>query len=80
MSLPNGQSRRQGMQRPSLLLVFLGAALPAWAQQEPVQAPARIIINVTGSNIPRTDLETALPVQRITREDIERSDVRGIAQ
>ncbi len=28
---------------------------------------------VTGSNIPRTDVETALPIQVITREDIERS-------
>ncbi|HHW4678649.1 MAG TPA: TonB-dependent receptor, partial [Xylella sp.] len=30
-------------------------------------------ITVTGSNIPRTDTETASPVQVLTREDIARS-------
>ena len=32
-------------------------------------------VNVTGSNIPRVEAETALPVQIITREDIARSGV-----
>ena len=30
-------------------------------------------VDVTGSHIPRTDIETALPLQIMTREDIERS-------
>lgn len=37
-------------------------------------------IEVTGSNIRRTDLETALPVQVITREDIERGGSTTVAE
>ena len=59
-----------GAVMPGLLV---GVALSCRAQQEPAEPLPRILVNVTGSNIPRTDIETALPVQRITREDIERS-------
>lgn len=37
-------------------------------------------ITVTGSNIPRTDTETASPVEIITREDIARSGRTTIAE
>ena len=60
--------------------LLLGTTLPAFAQLEAAETPPRIFITVTGSNIPRTDLETALPVQRITREDIERSGATTAAE
>ena len=51
---------------------MLAAAAPlALAQQDDARGPLRI--EVTGSNIPRTDVETALPLQTITRDEIERS-------
>lgn len=58
----------------------LGIAPPAFAQQEPIEVAPRVVINVTGSNIPRTDIETALPVQRITRDDIDRSGATTAAE
>jgi iron complex outermembrane receptor protein len=54
--------------------------LPAVAQQEPADPIAHFQITVTGSNIPRTDIETALPVQRLTREDIDRSGATTAAE
>src|SRR5512132_634829 len=39
-----------------------------------------IRIEVTGSNIRRTDVETVLPVQVITREDIERGGSTTVAE
>jgi iron complex outermembrane receptor protein len=62
---------------PCLLLALPPSAI---AQQEPVDATPHLSITVTGSNIPRTDLETALPVQRITREDIDRSGANTAAE
>ena len=41
--------------------------------QEGDSSGGTLRIEVTGSNIRRTDVETALPVQVITREDIERT-------
>jgi len=51
--------------------IALAAAAPAWAQ---TAAPDTKLekIEVTGTNIRRTDTETALPVQVITRQEIER--------
>ena len=43
---------------------------PVLAQQSPQQKER---IEVTGSSIKRIDAETALPVQIITHEDIERT-------
>lgn len=56
------------------------AALTAVAQQDapPVEKLARV--EVTGSNIARTDIESALPVQVLTREDIERSGSATVAE
>jgi iron complex outermembrane recepter protein len=44
------------------------------------QAQTKEKIEVTGSNIKRTDTETPAPVQVITREQIERSGVTSVAQ
>lgn len=60
-----------------LMLAFGGslalAALPALAQQSQR-------IEITGSAIKRIDAETALPVQVIKREDIERSGVTSVVE
>ncbi|MBK9117305.1 MAG: TonB-dependent receptor [Betaproteobacteria bacterium] len=50
--------------------VGFGIASPALAQD--------IRVNVTGSNIRRTDTETAAPIQTITREDIQASGLQTI--
>ena len=51
------------------------ASAPAYAQ-----TPAPIKVEVTGSNIPRIQGETALPVQVITREDIDRTGATTVEQ
>jgi iron complex outermembrane receptor protein len=65
--------RRKPLACGGMLLV---AALPLHAQQAqrtPEELRTLEGVLVTGSNVRRADLETALPVQIITREDIERS-------
>jgi len=46
----------------------------------PAQAADVIRIEVTGSNIPRVQAETALPVQVITKESLEREGIQNAAQ
>src|SRR5450755_5110899 len=43
-------------------------------------AAAQVKVDVTGSNIKRTDAETALPVQVITRETLERENIHTAAE
>ncbi|MGH8445368.1 MAG: TonB-dependent receptor plug domain-containing protein, partial [Solimonas sp.] len=59
-----------------------GAGAGTVADAAPAAAPVEEIetIVVTGSNIRRTDKETASPVQVLTREDIERSGKQNIAE
>jgi len=64
---------------PVRCLLLLGIA-PLALSQQPVEILPRIIVNVTGSNIPRTDIETALPIQRIGRDDIDRSGATTAAE
>ena len=52
---------------------MLAAVASPVLAQENADVRGTIRIEVTGSNIPRTDVESALPIQIITREDIERS-------
>jgi iron complex outermembrane receptor protein len=54
-------------------IVFAALLLPGAAQPQP--AP-RERIEITGSNIPRADAETAVPVQIITRAEIERAGIQ----
>ena len=49
---------------------FFGQA--AWAQAD-AAAPAPQRVEITGSSIKRIDAETALPIQIVSRQDIERS-------
>jgi len=58
-------------------------ALPALAQDfsaGPEAVENRIKVIVTGSNIPTIERETSLPVQIITREEIERANIQTAAQ
>ena len=48
--------------------------------QESASPDDTIRIEVTGSNIRQTDVETALPVQVLTREDIERGGSTTVAE
>ncbi len=56
-------------------------AQQAWAQtQAATEAPKIQRVEITGSSIKRIDSETALPVQMIRREDIEKSGVTTAAE
>jgi iron complex outermembrane receptor protein len=64
-------------------LAALAALLPDAASAQPTAPPPaqtfeRVL--VTGSHITQTELEGALPVQIITREEIERSGVTSVEQ
>ena len=61
-------------------LVLALHATPSAAQERADEAPDRLRVDVTGTHIRRTDLESALPVQVITREEIERSGVTTPAE
>ena len=56
------------------------AAIPAaaWAQDTPAQQMQRV--EITGSSIKRIDAETALPVQVITRDQIQKSGATNVEQ
>ncbi len=60
-----------------------GLAPPVFAQDSALATDAaegRIKVIITGSNIPTIERETALPVQIITREEIERANIQTAAQ
>jgi len=66
----------------SLLIAFSGTAAisggPVFAQQTTPQELQRV--EITGSNIRRTDAETASPVQIITKQEIEQSGKGTVAE
>jgi iron complex outermembrane receptor protein len=65
----------------SLLIAFSGSAAlygTAALAQQSTQELQRV--TVTGSNIKRTDSETASPVQVIRREEIERTGKQSIQE
>ncbi len=55
-------------------------AIPAVAQAQQAGEQKVERVTVTGSNIKRTDAETASPVQILTREDIEKSGKQSIQE
>ncbi|MBW8897069.1 MAG: TonB-dependent receptor plug domain-containing protein, partial [Massilia sp.] len=65
-------------------LTVLAAAVGLLAQQAHAQAqadePTIHRVEITGSSIKRIDTETALPVQLITREDIEKMGATTAAE
>lgn len=56
---------------------FAVAAVPAGAQTTPERLER---VEITGSNIKRTDIETVAPVQVITRKEIERTGQATVAE
>ena len=65
----------------SLLIAFSGTAVlcgGAAVAQQTTQELQRV--TVTGSNIKRTDTETASPVQVLTRDDIEKTGKQSIQE
>ena len=55
-------------------------AIPTWAQDEDEDAAELGKIEVTGSRLNQTDVETAQPVTVITREDIELTGFATVAE
>jgi len=56
-------------------------AVPAWSQDEDEDDAAELgTIEITGSRLKQTDIETARPVTVITREQIELSGFETVAQ
>lgn len=64
----------------SLPLAVLLSATAAGAQEPATPATTLERVVITGSHIRQTDVETALPVQVLTREDIEHSGVTTVEQ
>jgi len=60
--------------------LLAGVAPPALAQPSEGEGGAPITIEVTGSNIPRPDTESALPVQVLTRDDILHSGATTVPE
>ncbi len=83
---PNRQphARRKTLVARALTLAFGGSALAlaatgaAQAQQAASQELERV--TVTGSNIPRTDKETASPVQVLTADDLKNSGYASVSE
>ncbi len=68
-------SRRPARRR--LLVVALASAFPLAAGAQNAQLQR---VEITGSSIKRIDAETALPVQIITRDDIQKSGATNVEQ
>lgn len=79
---PNMKNKHPKTLRPAplsraLFLAFCATPLASVAQTAPAETPR---IEITGSHIRRAEIETASPVQTITREDIEKSGKASIAE
>lgn len=68
--------------RPTILASAVFTALGLMAQQAHAQVQEQKMprVEITGSSIKRIDTETALPVQTISREDIEKSGATTAAE
>ena len=76
--MSNRKLRRSAL--PACIALVLLAPLMAQAQDADPDAVTLDRIEVTGSNIPRSQIETASPVQVITREEIDRTGKATIAE
>ena len=76
--------KANGLPRPKAIALAVLAALNLAPQQALAQSddaqPKMQRVEITGSSIKRIDNETALPVQLIKREDIEKSGVTTAAE
>ncbi|MDF2466479.1 MAG: hypothetical protein K0Q43_4714 [Ramlibacter sp.] len=65
----------------ALITAFCGTASMMVAQETLAQAASSLQrVEITGSNIRRTDTETASPVQTVTREELDRSGKTTVAE
>jgi len=71
---------RRAIVDASATILLAATSIAAWAQDDSESVVRLGKIEVTGSHIPRTELESALPVQVITREDIDRSGSTTVAE
>ena len=75
----SSRCRRARRSRSNWLVPSLLAAVASsWAQPPDTSEPQRVV--VTGSQLAATDMESALPVQVITRQDIERSGITSVEE
>ncbi len=65
---------------PALAVLALAASMTAAQAQAQAQAQAPQRVEITGSSIKRLEGETALPVQTLRREDIEKSGATTAAE
>ncbi|HEY8878206.1 MAG TPA: TonB-dependent receptor [Roseateles sp.] len=73
--------RRHGLAVAAALYCAVQAQAQTQAAPDATPGPTQLTrITVTGSNIRRVDLETALPVQVITAEDIRRSGTMSVTE
>jgi len=77
---PGKHSRKLPLESLALACAGMVSSFdPAWAEDtDPTRDTLRI--EVTGTRIPRSDVESALPVQVIRREDIERGGFASVAE
>ena len=83
MSPASNRRRRPNASVLSIALASALAAGPLAAQDAPAQEEEAVElerVEVTGSNIKRTDVETASPVQVISKQDIENMGARTLLQ
>lgn len=85
--MQQGTQQRQHVMQPSVMAIavhsavltmaslFCGAAFAQTAPEEKIQK-----VEITGSSIKRINAETALPLQMIKREDIEKAGVTTAAE
>lgn len=73
--------RRQTLARAIQLSLLMGLPGIAAAQDAPSRAEATTLdrVEVTGTRIKRAEIEDQVPVQTLTREDIERTGLTSIA-
>ena len=81
MKAKEAMSKRTKLSR-SVLIAFSGSAALASGSlvAQPVQTQELQRVEITGTNIRRTDAETASPVQVITKQDIEQSGKATVAE
>ena len=74
-------SRLRRASLPAGIALILAAPFAAQAQEAPAEDATNLDkIVVTGSNIPRSDIETSSPVQVITRQEIDRTGKNTVAE
>jgi iron complex outermembrane receptor protein len=70
------------MGKKIMLAAVLPAALagPAWAQQQPAEPAKLERVEITGSSIKRLEGQGALPVQVLTRDEIQKTGATSVEQ